>query len=118
MTLFARLPRRPQLGGIDPNRPLEIVSYQMIKLTHPTNLRLQVSCGTATDMARNAFHPRMGGILRGDKLWIHRFVANLPAETDRLRVVVCLITAQGSHEEKYNAASCEDAKNFAVPWPG
>ncbi len=80
MTLFADLLRRARISRRKTNRPVEIVSHGVIKLLHAIDFGFEIRGRAGTDMTSNALHARVGGVLKGNELRLHRKMARLSAE--------------------------------------
>ena len=80
VALLACFPGGPQFIGIQVNGTGKIFHRQVIQLPHAADLCLEVGTRAAAHVTGYAIHPRMGGMLSGDKLGIHREVTRFTAK--------------------------------------
>ena len=72
VALFADLLCWSRIGFRDLDRPIEIIFDRVIKLLHAVDLCFEVRSRSGTNVTGNAVDIRMGGMLRGHKLRLHR----------------------------------------------
>ena len=80
MTMLACLPGRTERRGIHRDRSWKVVHGQVVELAHAVDLCLHIGGGTATHMALHAVDTGMRRSQIGDKLGLHRDMADLAAE--------------------------------------
>ena len=86
----------------------------MVELAHAADLRFDVGGCPAPDMAGHAVHTRVGGMLGGHKLGVHRKVTRLSAELHGFGVLVGLVAANCCHEQKHHTCKNKDPEDLAV----
>ena len=114
VALFADLLRWSRISFSDLDRPIEIISEGVIKLLHAVDFCFEVRSRSGTNVTCDAVDIRMGGMLRGHKLRLHRQMTGLATELHRLRILIGLVAADGRHEQKESATENEQAKNRSI----
>ena len=95
---LAGLLGRAAVALVEADRPLEVAEGGMLELAHAVDLGLEVGGGARADVAGDAIDLGVLGVLVGRELRVHRLVAGLAAEGDRLGDVVGLVAAEGGQE--------------------
>src|SRR5262245_6655291 len=98
----------------DVNRTIEVAEHGVVQLFYAIDLGLEVSSRAGTNMAFDARHLRMRGVLGRHKLWFHWDMTALTAKVHRLGVLISFVTAERSQKKKRHSAERECREDPSV----
>src|SRR4030095_15883373 len=93
---------------------IEIPEHGVIQLFYTIELGLEVSSRAGTNMAFDARHLRMRGVLSRHKLRLHWHVTALTTKIEWLRILISLVTDERGQKKKTNSADRKQGKDAPV----
>src|SRR5205085_5650630 len=100
VTVLARLLRGAQIVDGAGDRARILLEGDRIELIRARQLRAHEPTRAGADTTFDASDARVRAGLVSDELRLHHRVAGLPAEVDRLAVLVSAVAAEGAHEDE------------------